>query len=212
MGITTTLMSIWRHLLVETRAVWKPVHWLSMRPGGLVCTCCDFSCWRVFPNGPSGSCLRRFFGVIVIFNAKFVLDLGMVRTQRSFRILGCCYYFYTKVCSQMTSIGDLHHAGTSKLISEANRWTDSCVMQFLLEGRSETMLHHWCGNGKYTAVLCFAIGRGDARVPAHFTLGVWRVSGAFSDVLSHCGIGVCFSFWYRWDYLTSRRYHSAVTV
>ena len=29
--------------------------------------------------------------------------------------------------------------------------------------------------------------------------GVWRVSGAFSDVLSHCGIGVCFSFWYRWD-------------
>ena len=29
--------------------------------------------------------------------------------------------------------------------------------------------------------------------------GVWRVSGAFSDVLSHCGIGVCFLFWYRWD-------------
>ena len=108
--------------------------------------------------------------------------------------LGCCYYFYTKVCSQMTSSGDLYHAGTSKLISEANWWTGPCVMQFLLEGRSETMLHHWCGNGKYTTVLCFAIGGVDARIPAHFTPGVWRVSGAFFDVLSHCGIGVCFSF------------------
>ena len=35
--------------------------------------------------------------------------------------LGCFYYFYTKVCSQMTSSGDLYHAGTSRLISEANR-------------------------------------------------------------------------------------------
>ena len=34
---------------------------------------------------------RRFFGVIDIFNAKFVLDLGMVRTQRGFRILGCIW-------------------------------------------------------------------------------------------------------------------------
>ena len=45
-------------------------------------------------------------------------------------------------------------------------------MQFLLEGRSETMLHHWCSNGKYTTVLCFGVGGGDARVPALFhTLG-----------------------------------------
>ena len=35
--------------------------------------------------------------------------------------LGCCHYFYTKVCSQMASGGDFYHAGTSKLISEANR-------------------------------------------------------------------------------------------
>ena len=35
--------------------------------------------------------------------------------------LGCCHYFYTKVCSRMTSGGDLYHAGTSKLISVANR-------------------------------------------------------------------------------------------
>ena len=45
-------------------------------------------------------------------------------------------------------------------------------MQFLLEGRSETMLHNWCGKGKYTTVLCFGIGGGDAGVPAPFhTLG-----------------------------------------
>ena len=62
--------------------------------------------------------------MIVIFNAKFVLDLGMVRTQGFSNIgvsLGCCHYFYTKVCSRMTSGGDLYHAGTSKLISVANR-------------------------------------------------------------------------------------------
>ena len=39
----------------------------------------------------SGLGLRRFFGVTVIFNAKFVLDLGMVRIQRGFRILGCLW-------------------------------------------------------------------------------------------------------------------------
>ena len=35
--------------------------------------------------------------------------------------LGCCHYFYTKVCSRRTSGGDLRHARTSKLISAANR-------------------------------------------------------------------------------------------
>ena len=46
------------------------------------------------------------------------------------------------------------------------------MVQFLLEGRSETMLHDWCGNGKYTTVICFDIGGGDARVPTTFdTLG-----------------------------------------
>ena len=92
--------------------------------------------------------------------------------------LGCCRYFYTKVISQMTSSGDLYHAGTSKLISVANRLTGPCVIQFLLEGRSETMLHHWYGNGKYTTVLCFDIGGGDARVPAPFR--TWSVEGFWS--------------------------------
>ena len=87
----TTVMSVWRHLLVETCAVWKLVNWLATQASGPVCTCCGFSCWRVFSNGPSGLGLRRFFGVIVIFNVKFVLDLGMVRIQRGFRILGCLW-------------------------------------------------------------------------------------------------------------------------
>ena len=81
--------------------------------------------------------------------------------------LGCSHYFYTKKCCQMTSGGDLCHVGTSKLISETNQWTGPCVI-----GCSETMIHHWCGSGKYTTVLCFGIGGGDARVPAPFhTLG-----------------------------------------
>ena len=106
----------------------------------------------------------------------------------------------------MTSGGDLCHVGTSKLISDTNQWTGPCVIEFLPEGRSETMIHHQCGSGKYTTVLCFGIGGGDARALHHFTLGVWRVSGAFSDVLSHYGIVVCFSLWYKWDYVTSIKY------
>ena len=34
--------------------------------------------------------------------------------------LGCSHYFYTKVCSQMISGGDLCHVVTSKLISDTN--------------------------------------------------------------------------------------------
>ena len=80
--------------------------------------------------------------------------------------LGCFHYFHTKVCSQMTSGGDLCHVGTSKLICETNLETGSCVIQFLPQGRSETIIHHYCGSGKCTTVSCFNIGRGDTRVPA----------------------------------------------
>ena len=45
------------------------------------------------------------------------------------------------------------------------------MIQFLLEGRSETRLHHWCGNGKYTTVLCFGVGGGEAGVHAPFHTG-----------------------------------------
>ena len=55
------------------------------------------------------------------------------------------------------------------------------------------MLHNWYGNGKYTKVLCFGTGGGDARVLAPFhTFGLWRVSGVLSDALSHCGLGCVF--------------------
>ena len=92
--------------------------------------------------------------------------------------LGCSHYFYTKLRSQMTSGGDFCDVGTSKSIRVTNWWTGHCVIQFLLEGRSETMLHHWCGNGKYTTVLCFGIGGGDARVPAPFH--TWGADGFWS--------------------------------
>ena len=77
--------------------------------------------------------------------------------------LWCIYYFHTRVCLQMTSGGDLGHIGTGKLICEADRWTRSCVMRFLPEGRSEqTVILHLCGSAKHTSVLCFSIRRGDA--------------------------------------------------
>ena len=63
--------------------------------------------------------------------------------------LKCSHYFYTKVCSQITSGGDLSHVETSKLISGTNRSTGPSVIQFLLEGFSETMLHHRLGNVLY---------------------------------------------------------------
>ena len=81
--------------------------------------------------------------------------------------LGCLYYFHTKVCSEITSGGNLCHAGTSKLICETNRWSGSCVVRFLPEGSSEqTMILHLSESGKYTRVLCFSIRGGHARVPA----------------------------------------------
>ena len=44
-----------------------------MRPGGPVGTCCGFSCWRVFSNGPSGLGLRRFF---IIHNfSEFIIPI-----------------------------------------------------------------------------------------------------------------------------------------
>ena len=92
--------------------------------------------------------------------------------------LGCSHYFYTKVCSQMTSNGDLCHVGSSKLISETNRWTGPCMIQFLPEGRWEAMLSHWCESGKYTTVLCFGIGGGDSRVHAPFH--TWGEEGFWS--------------------------------
>ena len=56
--------------------------------------------------------------------------------------LECSHYFYTKVCSQMTSGGDLRHVGTSKLISITDLLTSPCVIKLLPEGRSETMIHY----------------------------------------------------------------------
>ena len=70
---------------------------------------------------------------------------------------------------QMTSGGDLYHVGTSRLMCEANRWTGSCVMRFLPEGRSkQTMILYLCGSGEYTTVLRFSIRGSDAMVSAPF--------------------------------------------
>ena len=109
--------------------------------------------------------------------------------------LGCLYYFHTKVFLQTTSAGDMCHVGTSKLICEANRWTGSCVMWFLLEGRSEqTMIIHLRGSGEYTTVLCFSIRGGDPRVSAPSR--TWSLEGFLEWPLMYwviTGLGCVFT-------------------
>ena len=114
----TTLMSVRRHLLVGTRAVWKPVHWLALPAVGPVCTCCGFSCWRVFSNGPGFS---EIFWCYCHPQCQICFGLGDGQDTEGFSnigvSLGCSHYLYTKVCTQVTSGRDLCHVGTSKLIS-----------------------------------------------------------------------------------------------
>ena len=104
--------------------------------------------------------------------------------------LWCLYYFHTRVCSQMTSGGDFCNIGISKLICEANRWTDSCVIRFLPEGRSkETNILPLYGSAKYTTILCFSIRGSDSRVPVLSC--TWETVFA---VLGNHSFGVCFHF------------------
>ena len=89
--------------------------------------------------------------------------------------LGCCHYFYTKVCSLMTSGGDLCHVGMGKLI-QINELVPAWysfyrkVIQklwYIINVEMESIL-----------VLCFGIGGGNARVPAPFH--TWCVESFWS--------------------------------
>ena len=69
--------------------------------------------------------MRKLFIVIVIFNAKFILDLGMVRIPRDFPILGGLWdVFIISILKYVLILspsgGDLCHGGASKLICETN--------------------------------------------------------------------------------------------
>ena len=88
---------------------------------------------------------------------------------------GCLSYFHTKVCSQITSGGDLYDIGPSKLICETNWWTGLCVMRFLPEGYSDRLWYFICVEVGYTSVLCFSMRGGDARVPV--SSRTWGVEG-----------------------------------
>ena len=85
----TILMSVRRHLLVRTRAVCKPLTCLTSRWAGLYML--RLYCWRVLSNKLPGVGVLKLSSVIVIFDGKFILDLGMVWIQRDFRILGCLW-------------------------------------------------------------------------------------------------------------------------
>ena len=67
-------------------------------------------------------------------------------------------------------------------------------MKYLAEGRSKTSIDHLYGSGKYSMVLCFSIGGGDARVaaPSH-TCGVESFWNVFWCAESSQGWGVFFT-------------------
>ena len=119
-GTITILMSVRRHLLVRTWAVWKPAYWLALRAEGPICICCGFWCWRVFSNGPTGLGLRKLFGVIVNGDGQDTEWFSMTGVS-----LGCFHYFHTKVCSQIISGGDLCYVGTRKidLWNKSRNWS-----------------------------------------------------------------------------------------
>ena len=107
--------------------------------------------------------------VQIIFNAKFSFVLGMVEYKEV--SLEYLRYFHTEVCSQIS--GDLYRAGTSKLICEANRWTGSYVMRFLLR-----LILHLCGMKIYYSLVF---------------LRCEGFPGTVSDVLGHHRVVVYFS-------------------
>ena len=65
----------------------------------------------------------KLFSVLIIFNIKFNLALGMTRIESFLDTdvsLVCLYYFHTKVCLQTTSGDESSHIETSKLICKTN--------------------------------------------------------------------------------------------
>ena len=74
---------------------------------------------------------------------------------------------------------------------EISRWTGSCMIQFLLKGHSkQTMIHHFCGSGKYTAVSCFSIRGNVARWCPGSQLGCGGFPGTVCCARSSQGWGV----------------------
>ena len=96
------------------------------------------------------SWLQSFIPLLFVFNKDIDFALGMVRIQRDCQILGCLYYFHTKLRLQITSGGNSYHIGISKLICETNRWTGCCVMSFLPKGCSE---HNYVTSRRYPSTL-----------------------------------------------------------
>ena len=70
-------MSVWKYLLVRYAPCGNMYIDFLYKPMGQFVH--GTVCYKVFLNGTSGLSLQKLFGVIVIFNAKFTLDLGMVR-------------------------------------------------------------------------------------------------------------------------------------
>ena len=70
------------------------------------------------------SCFAEAFRCHCHLQCRICFGLGDGQDTEGFSNIGvslaCCNYFYTKVRSQMTSVGDLWHVRISKLISETN--------------------------------------------------------------------------------------------
>ena len=155
---------------------------------------------RVFSNEPLCLSLRTLLGFhnILILNLVWPWRWSEYLEVFEYRgLFGLFYYFHTRVCSQMTSRGDLCHIGTSKLLCKASQWTGSCVMRFLPEVCSEqTMILNGVKVEKYTTVLCFSTRRGSL---PYLVLGVWWISWSGLWCPGSSQSWGVFSLWYKWD-------------
>ena len=88
------------------------VHAVAFNAGGYFQT--DRQAWVCGDFSVSlSSSMPNFFGLGYGQDAEGFSNIGVSS--------GCSHYFYTKVCSQITSGLDLCDVGTSKLISQTNR-------------------------------------------------------------------------------------------
>ena len=123
--IMTILMSVWRHLLVRTRDVWKTstMTYLARQWASL------YMLRLLILKGIFERTVRPWF--VEAFRChchlqcQICFGLGDGQDTEGFLnigvSLGCFHYSYTKIFSQMTSGGDLCHLGTSKLIIVTNQ-------------------------------------------------------------------------------------------
>ena len=69
-----------------------------MRAGGLVCTCCGFSCWRIFLSGPSGQGFWRFLYFYIYIYIYVFIYIHICIYIYVYIYIYICIYIYIYIC------------------------------------------------------------------------------------------------------------------